>query len=40
MLVGLSVLSKATEAQVHEAMAVVQTSRQVTDDEMHAMLAR
>lgn len=40
MLIGLSVLSSATEAQVHEAMTFVQTSRQITADEMHSMLAR
>jgi len=40
MLIGLSVLSNATEAQVHEAMAFVQTSQQVTPDQIQSMLAQ
>ena len=40
MLIGLSVLSSATEAQVHEAMAVVQTDRHLTRDQMQAMLSQ
>ena len=40
MLIGLSVLSSATEAQVHEAMTFVQTSRHISTDEMQSMLAR
>ncbi|MBL9201629.1 MAG: hypothetical protein JNL39_14055 [Opitutaceae bacterium] len=38
-LVGLSVLSSATEAQVLAAMAVVQASGRATHAEIQAMLA-
>ena len=39
MLMGLSVLSGATEAQVHAAMPFVQASQQVTAAEIQSMLA-
>lgn len=38
MLIGLSVLRSATEAQVLAAMTFVQASRNVTAAEIHAML--
>ena len=40
MLWGLSVLSSATEAQVHAAMLVVETTRHTTPAEITAMLAQ
>lgn len=40
MLFGLSVLSNATEAQVHTAMPSVGSRRRVTVAEIAAMLAR
>ena len=39
MLIGLSVLSSATEAQVHAAMPFVQASQRVTAAEIQSMLA-
>jgi len=40
MLFGLSVLRNATEAQVHAAIAFVQTSLRMTLPEIEGMLAR
>ena len=39
MLMGLSVLSSATEAQVHAAIPFVQASQHVTAEEIQSMLA-
>lgn len=40
MLLGLSVLSSATEAQLHAAMPFVQATQHVTLEEIQAMLAK
>jgi hypothetical protein len=39
-LVGLSVLSSATEEQVLAAMALAQANQRITSSEIHAMLSR
>jgi hypothetical protein len=39
MLIGLSVLRHATEAQIEEAIPFVQASQRVTGDEIRKLLA-